>query len=150
MFGRTLGGATVAVFQGVLVAIISYFIGFRFNGTGEILLALLFMALIALFFTALGTAIASLLKDMQGFQLIMNFVVMPTFFLSGAIFPLDGLPKALFIVAACDPLSYGIDGLRFALTGASHFGASTDFAVLSIATIIVLGLGSYFFSKIQV
>ena len=52
-------------------------------------LAFLFMALIAVVFAALGTAIGSSLQDMQGFQLIMNFLVLPIFFLSGALFPLE-------------------------------------------------------------
>ena len=78
-------------------------------------LAFLFLALIAIMFTAMGTAIASVLSDFQGFQLIMNFLVMPIFFLSGALFPLNGLPKALNILASVDPLTYGVDGLRAAL-----------------------------------
>ena len=60
---------------------------------------------------------------MQGFQLIMNFLVMPIFFLSGALFPLADLPPALAVVTRLDPLTYGIDGLRGALIGVSHFGA---------------------------
>jgi ABC-2 type transport system permease protein len=107
------------------------------------------MALIAILFTALGTAIASALDDFQGFQLIMNFLVMPIFFLSGALFPLMGLPKALSIVASIDPLSYGIDGLRASLIGLSHFGAATDLAVLSVLSVALLAVGGYMFSRIQ-
>lgn len=155
MFGRTLGGATVAVFQGVLVLLISLLLGFRIADVGAFAVALVFMALIALLFTALGTAIASRLEDMQGFQLIVNFVIMPTFFLSGALFPLNGLPPALLAVASVDPLSYGIDGLRSVLSGGlalnvSHFGLPADLAMLSSITLLLLGLGSYLFSKIQV
>jgi len=108
------------------------------------------MALIALFFTALGTAIASVLKDMQGFQLIMNFLLMPLFFLSGALFPLQGLPKAITAVARINPLSYGVDGLRGTLVNGAHFGLLTDFLVLSIITIIILAIGSFLFSKIEI
>jgi len=71
-----------------------------------------FMFLIAILFTALGTAIASKLEDMQGFQLIMNFIIMPVFFLSGALFPLDGLPKIIDYVTRFNPLTYGVDGVR--------------------------------------
>ena len=69
------------------------------------------MLLVGLVFAGLGTAIGSSLKDMQGFQLIMNFLVMPIFFLSGALFPLNNLPTALTLATRVDPLSYGIDGL---------------------------------------
>ncbi|MCX6724881.1 MAG: ABC transporter permease [Candidatus Shapirobacteria bacterium] len=149
MFGRTLGGATVATFQGVIVLLISLAVGFRPVLSG-ILPAFLLMLLIAILFTALGTAIASRLEDMQGFQLIMNFLVMPLFFLSGAFFPLTGLPKTLGIIVKIDPLTYGVDGIRGALIGISHFGLPMDFMILSILVLAVLGLGSWLFSKIQI
>jgi len=149
MIGRTLGGATIAVLQGALIFIIALFLGFSPN-LALLPFAILFAILIALFFTALGTAIASLLDDMQGFQLIMNFLVMPTFFLSGALFPLAGLPAAITFVAEIDPLSYGVDGLRGALGSVSQFGMTTDFAVLGVLTVAIMAIGSYLFSKIQV
>ncbi len=83
MLGRTLGGATVAVIQGLIVVIVCLIAGFRPSHLTGLPLAIVFMALIAILFTALGTAIASVLADFQGFQLVMNFVVMPIFFLSG-------------------------------------------------------------------
>jgi ABC-2 type transport system permease protein len=148
MVGRTLGGATVALIQGVIVSIACILVGFR-PGLAAIPAALAVMTLVALMFTALGTAIASVMEDFQGFQLVMNFVVMPTFFLSGALFPLANVPRALGIVASIDPLSYGVDGLRSTLTGLSHFGVATDFAVLSALTATLLLSGSYLFSRIQ-
>lgn len=149
MIGRTLGGATVAVIQGLLVFIIAFFIGFRPTNMLLFPLALVYMVLIALIFTALGTAIASKLEDFQGFQLIMNFLIMPLFFLSGALFPLQGLPPALSIVARLDPLSYGVDGLHGALLGTSYYGLTVDLAVLVGVGIVFMALGSYLFSKIQ-
>lgn len=149
MIGRTIGGATVAMIQGTIVFAISFLAGFRPTGFGELGLAFVFMFLTAIFFTALGTAIASVLEDMQGFQLIMNFLIMPLFFLSGALFPLDNLPPFLKVIITIDPLSYGVDGMRGALEGISHFGLATDFAVLSVLAMIMLGIGSFLFSKIQ-
>src|SRR5262245_41069838 len=92
MIGRTLGGATVATIQGSLIAIICLIAGFRPVSVAAIPVAILFMILIAMVFGALGTGIGSTLQDMQGFQLIMNFMVLPIFFLSGALFPLANLP----------------------------------------------------------
>ena len=149
MIGRTLGGATVATLQGLIVLALSHLVGFRGN-LGGILMATVFMFLIALLFTALGTALASVLDDMQGFQLIMNFLVMPLFFLSGALFPLTNLPVILKIVSSLDLLSYGVDGVRGALTGAFHYGFGADLLILSLVTAILLGIGSYLFSKIQI
>jgi len=110
----------------------------------------IFMFLIALLFTALGTAIASVLEDMHGFQLIMSFLVMPLFFLSGALFPLQGLPKFINFVAVINPLSYGVDGLRAVSINGAYFGLFNDFLVLSIITAFLLAVGSYLFSKIQI
>jgi ABC-2 type transport system permease protein len=150
MIGRTMGGATVAVFQGIMVFFLALIAGFRPESLLMLPVALLVMFLISLLFTALGTAIASVLNDMQGFHLIMNFLVMPLFFLSSALFPLADLPRPLLIVASLDPLTYGVDGLRATLLGTAHFGLGIDFLILSIITGLLLAIGSYLFSKIQV
>jgi ABC-2 type transport system permease protein len=150
MIGRTLGGATVAVLQGVIVLLLSMVVGFRFSNWAMFPLSLLFMALIAIVFTAFGTAIASVMDDMHGFQMIMNFVIMPVFFLSGALFPLDGLPGALGVVVRLNPMTYGVDGLRYALAGAGSFGAGVDLAVLGAIAAVFSVIGSYLFSRIQI
>ncbi|MDP2717451.1 MAG: ABC transporter permease, partial [Candidatus Micrarchaeota archaeon] len=140
MLGRTLGGATAGMVQGMLVFALALLFGFSPNWSG-IPAAFAVLALIAVFFTALGTAIASGLDDMQGFQLIMNFVVMPIFFLSGALFPLAGLPDGIREATLLNPLSYGVDGLRAALSAQAHFGLPLDLAVLSTATLAALAVG---------
>lgn len=150
MLGRTLGSATIAFMQGTLVLIITILAGFRPVSPAQLPLAFIFMMLIATTFAALGTAIGSVLKDMQGFQIIMNFLVMPIFFLSGALFPLSNLPNALAALTSLDPLSYGIDGLRAMLINLSHFGASVDAAVLIGAAAVFLALGTHLFSKIEI
>jgi ABC-2 type transport system permease protein len=149
MLGRTLGGATVATFQGLIVFFISMLAGFRPESYAMLPVALVIMFLISLLFTAIGTAIACLLEDFQGFQLIMNFLVMPLFFLSGALFPLEGLPTAIAVITRIDPLTYGIDALRAALLNASHFAVSLDLTVLLVVIALSLAAGSYLFSRIQ-
>lgn len=150
MLGRTLGGATVATFQGIVVFVIAIIAGFRPENIITTPAVFLIMMLIALLFTALGTTIASLIEDMQGFQLIVNFLVMPLFFLSGALFPLESAPPVLAQIAKIDPLSYGIDALRVLLINSSHFGLMLDIPVLLGVTLLFLLTGSYFFSKIQI
>lgn len=150
MFGRTLGAATVAVLQGLLVLAVCFLVGFRMVSFTRLPMALLFMALIACAFSALGTAIGSALENMQGFQLIMNFLVMPIFFLSGALYPLANLPPVLSVVVSLDPLAYGVDGLRSALIGVSHFGTAVDAIVLIVVACVLLVIGSRLFSRIQV
>jgi len=150
MVGRTVGGATVACLQGLIVLVISLFAGFRLDNYFVILPAFGIMFLIAVLFTALGTAIASRLEDMHGFQLIMNFLVMPLFFLSGALFPLNGLSNKILMITKFNPLSYGVDALRGILINNSYYGLTFDVLVLSACTLIILLIGSYLFNKTEV
>ena len=149
MIGRNLGGATVAVFQGIIVLILSFMIGFHIDHWSSVLLAVGFMFLIALLFTLFGTVMASMIKDVQGFQLIMNFLIMPLFFLSGAFFPLEGLNVAIMLTVKLNPLSYGVDALRGALVNMNHFTLANDFAILAVVTLFLLILASYTFSRIE-
>jgi ABC-2 type transport system permease protein len=149
MLGRTLGGANVAVIQGLAVALLCLVAGFRSSSLSGWLLALVFMALIAITFTAVGTMIASVVADFQAFPLVMNFLVMPLFFLSGALFPLQGLATGLHWVTRFNPLSYGMDGLRGALTGVWQFNVGTDLAVLLALAVVAIAAGTRSFSRIE-
>lgn len=149
MIGRTMGGATVAVLQGVLILVVCLIAGFRPHHWMAVPVAFVFVAMIAMVFAAMGTGIGSVIQDMQGFQLVMNFLVLPIFFLSGALFPLTNLPKAMTIITMLDPLTYGVDGLRGVLIGAWHFGFAVDITVLSALIVVFLGAGAYLFSKIE-
>jgi ABC-2 type transport system permease protein len=150
MLGKTFGGATVATFQGLIMLLLSFFVGFKLVNVLALPLAFVCMFIIAFLFTALGILIASRMRDMHGFQLIVNFLIMPIFFLSGALFSLNGLPPAIQTIAALDPLSYGVDCLRFSFGGITHFGLLFDFIVLIVVSLLFLALGSYFFEKIEI
>lgn len=149
MAGRTLGGATVAAIQGIPILIICLIAGFRPHSWFAIPFAFLFILLIAIVFAALGTAIGSVLQDMQGFQLVMNFLILPIFFLSGALFPLSDLPAAMAVIVRIDPLTYGVDGLRGSLVHLWQFSAVLDIAVLIAIACVFLGSGAYLFSRIE-
>lgn len=149
MLGRTLGGATVATIQGLLVFAMTLIVGFRPLNWLLVPAAIGVMVLMAIMFTALGTMVAIRLRDMQGFQLIMNFLVMPLFFLSGALFPLTGLPEALAWVVRLDPLTYGIDALRGLLAGGAQFSYLLDFGVIiGVSALLLLG-GAFLFRRIE-
>jgi ABC-2 type transport system permease protein len=150
MIGRTLGGATIATMQGVIILGLTFLAGFKPYSAVSLLFSVGVMFLIALLFTALGTAIASTLQDFQGFQLIMNFLVMPLFFLSGALFPLENVPPVLKTIATFNPLTYGVDGLRSTLVQTTHFGVAKDLGILGVLILIVMGIGAYLFSKIEI
>jgi ABC-2 type transport system permease protein len=149
VLGRTLGGATTALIQGTIVLMICSVAGFRVENFLLLPVAFGFMFLIALLGNSIGTAIGSVLDDVQGFQLIMNFLVTPLFFFSNALFPVDGLSAPLKLLVHVNPLSYGIDGLRGALSQAFLFGPAIDLGILGGVTAILLGVGSYLFSRIQ-
>ncbi len=148
MIGRTLGGATVSTIQGIITIVLAIIFGFR-PTFSQLIPAIFFMLIMAILFTALGTAIASVLDDMQGFQLIMQFLVMPMFFLSGSLFPVNGLPKVLSIVVQINPMTYAVDGIRGLLSNANHFSIGLDFLVVSAIALIFLGVGSILFNKIE-
>jgi len=150
VMGKILGGATIAFIQGLIVFGITFIAGFSISNIAYIPVGLFFMVLIALLFSALGTAIAARMNDMQGFPLIMNFLIMPLFFLSGALFPIKDLPKALSVVTKLNPLSYGVDGVRGAFTGAAHFSLGLDFTVLVVVIVAVTAFGVYQFSRVEV
>ncbi len=149
MIGRTLGGATVAVLQGAVIFAVTLIAGFRPASLVAVPLAFLVIALIAVVFSALATAIGSSIKEMQGFQMVMNFLVMPLFFLSGAIYPLEGLPRVLAALTRVDPLTYGVDGVRGLLTGRTHFGVPLDIGVLLGVGVLFVLFGAWRFSKLE-
>jgi len=150
MLGKTLGGATAATLQGVVVMLLAMLVGFRPQSLWLLPVALVFMAGTAIFFSSLGMVIAVKLTDMHAFPLIMNFLLMPLFFLSGALFPLKGLPGAVAVISRIDPLSYGVDALRIALVNGGDFGFGLDAAVLFAGASVLLILGTWMFSRVEV
>lgn len=147
VLGRMAGGMTTALVQAVLILGISLIMGFKITSILSLLLALVFMALIAATFIGLGLIFASKMKDMQGFSIVMNFVIFPIFFLSGALYPLENFPNWLRYLSHIDPLTYGVDGLRKALIGISSFSIVFNFIILAIFSLTMIFLGAYFFEK---
>lgn len=150
VLGKTLGGATIATVQGLIVFLLTLAIGFRPKNWLFLPAAIAVMFFIALLYTALGTAIASTMKDFHGFQLIMNFLVMPTFFLSGALFPLKDAPSGMRLIAALNPFAYGIDALRYFFTGEIIFSLEKDLFILCLVAAFFLFVSAKLFERIQV
>ncbi len=148
MFGQTLGGATTAFIQGMIILVLSLVIGLQ-TGFAGLVIAFGFMALIGISFTAFGIAMASRMEDMTGFQLIMNFVVFPIFGLSGALFPISGLPSWIAPITLLDPLTYGVEGIRFGLTGVSQIHPLVSAVVLGSFALGTLVIGAFLFRKIK-
>ena len=147
VIGRIVGGTTTSILQGILILGISILMGFKISGISAFLLSVVFMLFISSTFIGLGLIFASRMKDMQGFSLIMNFVIFPLFFLSGALFPLENLPTWLRYVSYIDPLTYGVDGLRGVLINVSSFSVLFDLSVLIAFSALMTLLGAYFFER---
>jgi ABC-2 type transport system permease protein len=145
VLGRIAGGATSALIQGLAILAISTFGGFRLESPVDLAIGFLFMVLISAAFLGLGLIFASRMKDMQGFSVIMNLVVFPIFFLSGALYPLENLPGWIRFLSYLDPMTYGMDGLRGALIHVSSFSLGFDLIVMSGIALIMVVLGAYFF-----
>ena len=149
MFGNVLGGATISLVQGLILFIIAIIFGFRPVNWEYIPLTVLFMAMLALSIIGFSAGIGAMVSDMQAFVAVNNFLLIPLFFLSSALFPLDHVPQVMKIIAAANPISYAVDAIRFTLINRSHFGLLTDFIVMSATLIAFLGFGTYRFNKIQ-
>jgi ABC-2 type transport system permease protein len=130
--GKTLGGATQSMVQGLILLLLAPVAGVKLTPL-SVLELLPLMAVVSFALTAMGVALASRMRSMQGFQGVMNFLMMPLFFLSGALFPLRGLPDWMNVLTHIDPLAYGIDPMRKVILGGSGVPAQvTDALGLSL------------------
>jgi ABC-2 type transport system permease protein len=111
VIGKCLGGATVAGFQGVVVLALAGVVNVPYNV--PMLLGLFgLMLLLAFTITAFGVMIAIRIKQMQSFMGVMQMIVTPLFFISGALFPASGLPGWLTVLNRIDPMTYAVDPMR--------------------------------------
>jgi len=149
ILGRSLGGMTTAIIQALVIVAIAMAMGVKIASVSGFFLSIVFMILTCATFTGFGLILATRLGDTEGFMSIMNLVIMPIFFLSGAFFPLAAMPAGIRYIMYINPLTYGVDGLRGALVGAANFPLWIDFVVLFVLAITLASLGAYFFSKME-
>jgi len=154
--GKVAGGSTVALFQGTIILLLAPVIGVKLSFLQVISLWGV-MLLLAAVMCSFGLLVAARQKSMEGFQVIMQFLLMPMFFLSGAFFPLKGVPTWLTVLGRIDPVSYGIDALRqVALAGtvppetiaAMHLHpVHVDLAILGVLLVAFLVPAIWQFSR---
>lgn len=143
--GKACSGATVALLQGCIVLCFIPLVGIAVSAW-QVAVALPGMFLIALPMTSLGLLIASRMTSFEGFGTIANFVIMPMFFLSGAIFPMEGVPRLLKAFGAVNPLTYGVDLLRWVFQAGAHaIPLWLDFLVLGIFTAVTVSAAVWAF-----
>lgn len=148
VIGKSLGGATTALLQGLMIIGLSALFGVKFSLLSLVIL-LPVMLLISIGFVCFGLIIGSLMETLEGFQLIMNFVVMPLFFLSGVLFPIENLPYFLKVLSFLDPLTYGVDVMRNIVIGVSHLPIYISFTVIFLFTLTTSIIASLIFDKKQ-
>jgi ABC-2 type transport system permease protein len=149
LLGSALGGATISMLQGILVLIIATFFGFRPHDWLLVPPALLVMAFMTLALTCFGAGIASMVEDFQGFQGINNFLVMPLFFLSSALYPLTNIPAALKFITTINPVTYMVDALRLMLADQGHFSLKKDLLVITVTFIVSVVFAVNRFNRIE-
>jgi len=149
VIGRTLGGATIALFQGIIILLIALGLGVPIVSVGGLLLTVVMMVLLSFTAVGFGLIIASKMQDFEGFQSIMNLILMPLLFLSSAFFPVnESLPLWLRVLSYCNPLFYMIDGMRGSFTEVNNvLPPLIDLGIIAVLCVVIMGLGSYFFTK---
>ncbi len=151
--GKALGIATIVSVQTAGLLLLAPLAHVPLS-VGGVVKTLFVAALTGFALGCLGMAIASRMQTFEGFQLVMNGVTLPMFFLSGALYPLKGLPGWLATLAHLDPLTYGVDALRHAVYGADvtaraliQYPLGFDLAVLGVASVSLALLAAWSFEK---
>jgi ABC-2 type transport system permease protein len=151
--GKVLGGATVAVLQSMILVLVAPLAGI-YPTPRMVVEMLLLCLLISVAVTSLGTAIAARMRSIQSFQMIMNFLVMPLYFLSGAMFPLSSAPAWMQTLMMLDPLTYGVDALRnVVLSGAEppvglvRWDMLTDVSILGLVAVLLVWVAAVQFNR---
>jgi len=149
LLGSAMGGATISVMQGVLVLLVSMLLGFRPYNWLLVIPAFGILIVVCVALACFGAGIASIVDDFQGFQGINNLLILPLFFLSSALYPLDSVPQALRIISSYNPVSYMVDALRYLLVNQTHFGLRKDLVVITLTTVAAISFAVNRFNRIQ-
>lgn len=144
--GKMLGGATDAMLQVVFLLIIGIFISIPLT-PHVIIYAFLMLLLISIAMVSIGLVIGANLKSPEGFTLVINFVMWPMFFFSGALFPVGNLTGWLAIATYINPLTYGVDAVRGIILGIHQFHIYLDVAVMLVFALIAMGAGILSFRR---
>ena len=154
--GKVVGGATDAMVQSLMLLVIGMILartglipGLTF-GVVQAVLALLVLAITTTSLVSVGLIVGSMMESPEGFQFITSFLIFPTFFLSGALFPIANLPRWLAPFVVIDPLTYSVDALRYVLLDSSHFPLAADLAAMIAFTAITIVVGTFAFERMKV
>jgi ABC-2 type transport system permease protein len=150
--GKAIGGVTTSIIQGILIMIIAWVIGIKFVSIQGIIAAIVVMFIMGIGFIGLGIALASRIDSHEGFQMVTSFLTMPLVLLSGAFFPISNLPEWLKTLVYSNPLTYGVEALRWCLLGPgkSTISLSICMTVIILFALFMTILGGKLFGKMKV
>lgn len=138
VLGKTLSGTAVTIVQGCLTLVFAPLVGVHL-GLASLAALVAVIVLLSLAMNALGVVVATRMQTFEGFGVISNFVIMPLYFLSGGVFPVEHLPRWMSLLVHANPVTYGVDLMRHALVQHTAFAVGLDLAVLaSFAAAMVL------------
>lgn len=146
--GKMMGGCTDSLLQGSFLIVIGLFFNIKYT-LYSLIVVILFLLFLSAATTSLGLAIGAQMSSFEGFGLIQSFVIMPLFFLSGALYPLENLPAWLLVVTRVNPLTYIVDGMRGALLGLNHFPIWIDLGVALVFMITMILAGTLSFMRMR-
>lgn len=146
ILGKVLGGATQATLQGIITMAFAPLIGLKLS-IGAVLGMIVIMFFVSIALSSLGVVIASRMTSFEGFGTISNFIVMPMYFLSGAIYPTASAPAWIKPLIAVNPLSYGVDALRHITIGQGSFPFGVDLLFLAVFAVVMMGIALPLFKR---
>lgn len=148
VLSKMISASVTALLEVAITLIVAPLLGARYSFLGA-LAAIPLLLVFGMGVTALGVIVASRMKTFEGFGAIVNFLIQPLFFFSGALYPVEGLPHALAIVVRLNPMTYAVDGARALFVGVNHFSPMMDAGVVFVTTLILGTLAVRSFSKMQ-
>lgn len=146
LLGRAVGDSLVILFNSLIVLFLGFLVSGELRVSG-VPIALLYGFILSLGFSSLGIAIATKMSSMEGFQMLMNLLIMPLQFVSGIFFPLDRMPEWMQWIARFNPLTYAVDGIRYYLVGRSYFDPLLDIGLLSTLSLVFIGVAVHAFER---
>ncbi|MFQ5736580.1 MAG: ABC transporter permease [Thermodesulfobacteriota bacterium] len=151
VFGKLLSGTALSVFQGVALLLVAPILGLGI-GPWDFLAMVLLIFLVSLAITAFGLFIASFLQSLEGFNVIMNFIVLPMFFLSGALYPIGSLPGYIKVASYINPLCFGVDSFKHIMLPAggrlsAEFPLLVDVAFVGLFAVLFTFLSAMVFER---
>jgi ABC-2 type transport system permease protein len=144
--GKALGGCFTALIQGTIVLSLALLLRVPLTPS-SFLLSVILMIIISLGLVSIGLIIASVIETIESFGVIMNFLIFPLIFLSGAFYPLKEVPEWLRLLSYANPLTYGVDALRYVIIGTSSLPLAISSTVISLFSILAIFIGGIAFNK---